>query len=67
MKAMILAAGLGTRLRPLTLKKPKALLPVANRPLIERTIEYLKAHAIGEISGQIKMRKALHVHVVQWH
>jgi len=49
MKAMILAAGLGTRLRPLTSKRPKALLPVANRPLIERTIEYLKAHGISEI------------------
>ena len=49
MKAMILAAGLGTRLRPLTLKRPKALLPVANRPLIERTIEYLKAQGISKI------------------
>lgn len=50
MKAMILAAGLGTRLRPLTLKRPKALLPVVNRPIIERTIEYLKGHGITEIA-----------------
>ena len=42
MKAMILAAGLGTRLRPLTDNRPKALMPVVNRPMIERIVEYLK-------------------------
>jgi mannose-1-phosphate guanylyltransferase len=49
MKAMILAAGLGTRLRPLTSRKPKALVPVANRPVIDRVAEYLKGHNINEI------------------
>jgi mannose-1-phosphate guanylyltransferase len=49
MKAMILAAGLGTRLRPLTDKKPKALMPVVNRPIIERVIEYLKGYEIEGI------------------
>ncbi|MBN1830908.1 MAG: NDP-sugar synthase [Deltaproteobacteria bacterium] len=49
MKAMILAAGLGTRLRPLTDKKPKALVPVVNRPMIERVIEYLKGYGIEGI------------------
>ena len=50
MKAIILAAGLGTRLRPLTEKKPKALMPVVNRPIIARNIEYLKIHGVDKIA-----------------
>ncbi|WP_406656814.1 bifunctional sugar-1-phosphate nucleotidylyltransferase/acetyltransferase [Methanolobus sp. ZRKC2] len=38
MKAVILAAGEGTRMRPLTLSKPKVMLPIANKPMIEHTI-----------------------------
>jgi mannose-1-phosphate guanylyltransferase len=49
MKAMILAAGFGTRLRPLTDMKPKALMPVANKPILERNIAYLISHGITEI------------------
>jgi NDP-sugar pyrophosphorylase family protein len=49
MKAMILAAGFGTRLRPLTETKPKALMPVANKPILARNIEYLISHGITEI------------------
>jgi NDP-sugar pyrophosphorylase family protein len=49
MKAMILAAGLGTRLRPLTDVCPKPLVPVANRPVIAGTIAYLKAHGIESV------------------
>ncbi|MEW6668534.1 MAG: NDP-sugar synthase [Thermodesulfobacteriota bacterium] len=49
MKAMILAAGLGTRLRPLSNIKPKALMPVANRPVLERNIDYLIRHGVTEI------------------
>lgn len=41
-KAMILAAGLGTRLRPLTLSRPKVLMPVQNRPLLHWLLDYLK-------------------------
>ena len=49
MKAMILAAGLGTRLRPLTLNRPKALMPVGNRPMIDRVIEYLIKYNVDEL------------------
>ena len=43
MKAMIFAAGLGTRLKPLTDSMPKALVPVAGKPLIQHVIEKLSA------------------------
>lgn len=49
MKAMILAAGMGTRLRPLTNDKPKAIVPVTNTPIISRTISYLKSYGVSSI------------------
>jgi mannose-1-phosphate guanylyltransferase len=49
MKAMILAAGLGTRLRPLTERMPKPLMPVANRPVLLRNMEYLRAHGVDDV------------------
>lgn len=50
MKAMILAAGKGDRLRPLTNEIPKPLIPVANRPLIEYNLALLKRHGIREVA-----------------
>jgi NDP-sugar pyrophosphorylase family protein len=49
MKAMILAAGLGTRMRPLTLKRSKPVLPVLNRPLLHWTLEMLASHGVTEV------------------
>ncbi len=50
MKAMILAAGLGERLRPLTNELPKPLVPVANRPIIEYNLRLLKKYGIQEVA-----------------
>ena len=49
MKAMIFAAGLGTRLKPLTDTIPKALIPIAGKPLLEHVILKLKAAGFNEI------------------
>ena len=49
MKAMILSAGLGTRLRPLTNDRPKALVTVAGRTLLELTLSRLRAFGIDEV------------------
>ncbi|MBD3190485.1 MAG: NTP transferase domain-containing protein [Candidatus Heimdallarchaeota archaeon] len=50
MKAIILAAGLGSRLAPLTKKIPKPILPIKNIPIIEKQIIYLKAIGVKRIT-----------------
>ncbi|MBL4932618.1 sugar phosphate nucleotidyltransferase [Clostridium paridis] len=49
MRAILLAAGMGTRLRPLTLDTPKSLVKVLGEPMMERQIEFLKEKGIDEI------------------
>lgn len=48
MKALILAAGAGTRLRPLTDSCPKPMLPVAGQPLLARTLRWLRRYGVAE-------------------
>ncbi|MFQ6016759.1 MAG: nucleotidyltransferase family protein [Kiloniellaceae bacterium] len=50
LRAVIMAGGLGTRLRPLTEATPKPMLPVGDRPLLERTIEQLRQAGIRNIN-----------------
>ncbi|MBN1792208.1 nucleotidyltransferase family protein [Candidatus Woesearchaeota archaeon] len=49
MKAVIIAGGLGTRLRPVTYEMPKHLIPVQGKPFLEYTIETLKKGGVDEI------------------
>jgi N-acetyl-alpha-D-muramate 1-phosphate uridylyltransferase len=57
-KAMLLAAGYGTRLKPLTDHTPKPLVPVAGRPMIEYALDKLRAYGIEEIVINVSHLKA---------
>jgi mannose-1-phosphate guanylyltransferase / phosphomannomutase len=48
MKAIILAGGFGTRLHPFTLKCPKSMIPLANKPVLAHTLDLLKRHFFSE-------------------
>ena len=49
MKAVIMAGGEGTRLRPLTSNLPKPMMPLANKPMMEHIVDLLKRHGFDEI------------------
>ncbi|RQD72741.1 MAG: nucleotidyltransferase [Candidatus Syntrophonatronum acetioxidans] len=49
MKAIIMAGGGGTRLRPLTCDRPKPMVPIMNKPIMEHIVKLLKKHGIREI------------------
>lgn len=49
MRAIVLVGGFGTRLRPLTLHTPKQMLPVVDRPMIERVVGWLGSHGVDEV------------------
>ena len=49
MQGIIIAGGFGTRFRPLTYTRPKPLMPILNRPLLEYQVGLLKAHGVDEV------------------
>jgi mannose-1-phosphate guanylyltransferase len=49
MRAVVLVGGLGTRLRPLTCRRPKQMLPIVHRPMIEHVVGHLAAHGIDDV------------------
>ena len=49
MKAMVMSAGMGTRLRPLTYNIPKPMFPIVNKPVLEHVLELLRKHNIREV------------------
>jgi len=56
MKALILAAGFGSRLQPLTNELPKPLFPVLNQPILEHTLHFLSSQGIKEIAINLHHR-----------
>jgi len=53
MKAVVMAGGEGSRLRPLTCNRPKPLVPLCNKPVMEYIIELLKRHGITQIAATL--------------
>ncbi len=49
MKAVILAGGVGSRLRPLTIERPKPMVPIINKPVLGHILDLLKLHGITEV------------------
>ena len=49
MKAVVMAGGEGSRLRPLTLQRPKPMVPVVNKPVMEHVLDLLKKHGITDV------------------
>lgn len=56
MRAMVLAAGVGERMRPLTDHLPKPLLPIANRPVMGYVLEHLSRHGFTEVVANLHYR-----------
>ena len=53
MKAVIMAGGFGTRLRPLTCNTPKPMVPLMNKPMMEHIVALLTAHGITDLIGSL--------------
>jgi len=56
MRAIVLVGGAGTRLLPLTHHTPKALVPILNRPLLERLLRHLRLHGVTRVTLAMTQR-----------
>ncbi|MEM4173085.1 MAG: sugar phosphate nucleotidyltransferase [Candidatus Caldarchaeum sp.] len=65
MKAVVLAAGFGKRLRPLTVNRPKHVLPLAGKPLVARTVEALVDSGVEEVGVLVGYRSDLIVNALR--
>ncbi|HEX3715688.1 MAG TPA: NDP-sugar synthase, partial [Trebonia sp.] len=59
MKAVVMAGGEGTRLRPMTANQPKPLLPVVNKPIMEHVLRLLKRHGFDETVVTVQFLAAM--------
>ncbi|WP_327045739.1 mannose-1-phosphate guanyltransferase [Microbispora sp. NBC_01189] len=59
MKAVVMAGGEGTRLRPMTANQPKPLLPIINRPIMEHVLRLLRRHGYTEVVVTVQFLAAL--------
>ena len=53
MKAVVMAGGEGSRLRPITIHRPKPLVSVGNRPIMGHILELLKRHGVTDIVATV--------------
>lgn len=58
MRAMVMAAGLGTRLRPLTYEVSKPMVPVVNRPMMEHVLRLLARHGFEQVIANLQIGRA---------
>ena len=56
MKAVVMAGGQGSRLRPLTIGRPKPMVPVVNKPVMAHILELVKRHGITEVIATVQYR-----------
>src|SRR2546425_7596274 len=65
MKAVVMAGGEGSRLRPLTSRQPKPLVPVAGRPIMEHILLHLRRHQMREVIATVQYRSEEHTSELQ--
>jgi mannose-1-phosphate guanylyltransferase / phosphomannomutase len=63
MKGVIMAGGFGTRLKPLTINRPKPMVPVANRPIMEHIVTLLRRHGVTDLVSILYFQPD---HITSW-